>query len=65
MKGHILNYALIINVFLGFETLKMFLCSLVSQPDLNGNPFFGDGKAKAKKDWEWKAEIAVIKINRR
>ncbi|PQA90447.1 hypothetical protein [Chryseobacterium piscicola] len=49
MKGHILNYALIINVFLGFETLKMFLCSLVSQPDLNGNPFFCDGKAKAKK----------------
>ena len=33
------------------------------QPDLNGNPFFVLAKAREKKDWEWKAEIAALISN--
>jgi len=31
------------------------------QPSLSGNPFFGSGKRKGKKDWEWRMEKAAQK----
>ena len=31
------------------------------RPDLNGNPFFGRPLERAKKDWEWKAEMFAQK----
>ena len=31
------------------------------RPDLNGNPFFRRPLERAKKDWEWKAEMFAQK----
>ena len=45
-----------------FLLMKNFVKIREMRPDLNGNPFFLVlGKALAKKDWEWKAEMCAIK----
>ena len=48
-------------MFLRLNLKLNFLLKTKLRPGLNGNPFFSQGKALAKKDWEWKTEKVAIK----
>ena len=55
MKGKIFSKEFLENLELIFQR------NTELRPDLNGNPFFGRPLERAKKDWEWKAEMFAQK----